>query len=319
MGEGMQGGRKLRVAVLMGGMSAEREVSLKTGSKVIEALDPARYEVFAVDPRPRAEGCGWLEALAREQVDVAFIALHGRFGEDGTIQGLLELLGIPYTGSGVLSSALAIHKIRSKQIYRSAGIPTPESVELERSMGAEATLERVASFPIPAVVKPSCEGSTIGITIVRDPEQMAPAIELAFRHDASVLVERFVSGVEITAAVVGNDHPQVLPLIEIVPRSGFYDYEMKYTPGATEEIVPARIAPEQTARAQELALQAHLALGCRGMSRTDMIVAKDGIWVLETNTIPGMTETSLLPRAAAGAGISFPALVERIIEHALER
>ena len=314
----MSDGRRLRVAVLMGGMSAEREVSLKTGTKVVQALDPARYEVITVDPRPRDEGCEWLETMAREQVDVAFIALHGRFGEDGTIQGLLELLGIPYTGSGVLSSALAIHKVRSKQIYRSAGIPTPESVELDRSMDAVAMREWMDNFPIPAVVKPSREGSTIGVTIVRSRDQMAPAVEMAFQHDASVLIERFVAGIEITASVLGNDHPQALPLIEIVPRSGFYDYEMKYTPGATEEIVPARISPEQTEQAQNLAIQAHLALGCRGVSRTDMIVAPDEIWVLETNTIPGMTETSLLPRAAAGAGISFTRLVERIIAHALE-
>lgn len=306
---------KLRVAVVMGGMSAEREVSLKTGAKVLAALDPDRYEAFVVDPRPRCESTAWLEALARERVDVAFLALHGRFGEDGTIQGLLELLGIPYTGSGVLSSALAIDKVKTKQIYRSAGIPTPECVVLERGSGAAA----VAGFPLPAVVKPSREGSTIGVSVVREPGEMEPALALAFQHDSEVLVERFVSGVEITAAVLGNREPQALPLIEIVPRSGFYDYEMKYTPGATEEIVPARIPPEATEEAQELARRAHQALGCRGMSRTDMIVAQDGIWVLETNTIPGMTETSLLPRAAQGAGIPFPRLVEMLIEFALEQ
>ncbi len=312
------GERRLRVAVIMGGLSAEREVSLKTGAKVMEALDPARFEAFAVDPRPRGESTAWLETLLRERVDVAFLALHGRYGEDGTIQGLLELLGIRYTGSGILSSALAINKIKAKQIYRQAGIPTPEFVALGGCTGDAALATCVEGFPLPAVVKPNREGSTIGVSIVREREELEPAIALAFGHDSEVLVERFVAGVEITAAVIGNSEPQVLPLIEIVPRSGFYDYEMKYTPGATEEIVPARLSPETTARAQELARQAHLALGCRGMSRTDMIVAEDGIWALETNTIPGMTETSLLPRAAQGAGIAFPRLVEMLIEFALE-
>ncbi len=309
----------MRVAVLMGGLSSEREISLRTGNKVLQALDPARFEAFAVDPRPRSESTAWIETLAREPIDVAFVALHGRFGEDGTIQGLLELLGIPYTGSGVLASALAIDKIRSKRMYQTAGIPTPEFLVVTAEERADPeTRARLEAFGLPAVVKPSREGSTIGLSIVRDAGQMEPALELAFRHDREVLIERFAAGVEITAAVLGNRDLQVLPLIEIVPRSGFYDYEMKYTPGATEEIVPARIAAEHTVLAQELARSAHLALGCRGVSRTDMIVADDGIWVLETNTIPGMTETSLLPRAAAAVGISFPRLVEMLIELALE-
>ncbi|MDH7571524.1 MAG: ATP-grasp domain-containing protein, partial [Armatimonadota bacterium] len=196
--------------------------------------------------------------------------------------------------------------------------PTPDFVAIRRSSFNGAKAAQVANFPLPAVVKPCREGSTIGISVVRQPAEMEPAVELAFRYDQEVLVERFVSGVEITAATLGNDTPWALPLVEIIPKSGFYDYEMKYTPGATEEIVPARISAAETARAQELAVAAHRALGCRGMARTDMIVAEDGIWVLETNTIPGMTETSLLPRAAAGAGISFPQLVEMLIEFALE-
>ncbi|MBI3946183.1 MAG: D-alanine--D-alanine ligase, partial [Armatimonadetes bacterium] len=224
----------------------------------------------------------------------------------------------PYTGSGVLASALAIDKIRSKAIYRDAGIPTPEFITLTADADAATRERAMASFPLPVVVKPCREGSTIGITIVRERARMLPALDLAFRYDAEALVERFIAGVEITGAVLGNGKPRALSLVEIVPRSGFYDYEMKYTPGATEEIVPARIPAEATARAKELATAAHHALGCRGMSRTDMIVAEDGIWVLETNTIPGMTETSLLPRAAAADGIPFPALVEMLIEFALE-
>jgi D-alanine-D-alanine ligase len=254
--------------------------------------------------------------------DVAFIALHGRYGEDGTIQGMLELLGIPYTGSGVLASALAMSKVMSKKVFRAEGIPTPDSWVLAHPDEMEPLLARHAAgverLPLPLVVKPNEQGSTIGITIVREEAELAPAIRTAFHHDSCVLLEQFVAGTEITAAVLGNRELEVLPLIEIVPQGGFYDYERKYTAGATDEIVPARIRPEETERARELAIQAHRALGCRGVSRVDMMVAPDGIWVLEVNTIPGMTPTSLLPRAAGAAGISFAQLLDRLIELALE-
>jgi D-alanine-D-alanine ligase len=257
-----------------------------------------------------------------DRPDVALICLHGRYGEDGTIQGMLELLDIPYTGSGVLASALAMSKVMAKKVYRVDGIPTPPDVTLRGRADAEAYLHALredrAPVACPAVVKPSAQGSTIGISIVRNPADMAAALDTALAYDEEVLVEQFVEGIEITGPVLGNRDLEALPLVEIVPSGGFYDYEAKYTPGATEEIVPARLTPEQTRLAQDLAMRSHRALGCRGFSRTDMLVAADGIWVLETNTIPGMTPTSLLPRSAAAAGISFPQLLDRMIQLALE-
>lgn len=343
----------------MGGTSAEREVSLSTGRQVLAALDPERYEAFPVDTAaiqtrglaapldPEAQpslGASSPEAAATLPVtmngisglpspadpplvggnrpDVALICLHGKFGEDGSIQGMLELLGIPYTGSGVLASALAMDKTMSKKIFQVEGIPTPPSVTVRGRREADAFLRDLlageARVGCPAVVKPSRQGSTIGISIVRGAEQMAAALDTALKFDSEVLIETFVEGMEITCPVLGNESLECLPLVEIVPNGGFYDYEAKYTPGATEEICPARLSPEQTRLAQELASRAHQALGCRGFSRTDMLVDAAGIWVLEVNTIPGMTPTSLLPRSAEAAGVPFAQLLDRMIALALE-
>lgn len=314
---------RTRVAVLMGGKSAEREVSLSTGRQVLEALDPGRYEAFPVDTAYlNLPPGGEAPLVGRGRPDVAFICLHGRFGEDGTIQGMLELLEIPYTGSGVLASALAMDKVMSKKMLALEGIPVPPGLTLRsRSEGEEYLLRfrgGEAEVRCPAVVKPSRQGSTIGITIVREPDQMAAALDVAFQYDDEVLVEKFIEGMEITGPVLGNADLQALPLVEIVPNGGFYDYEAKYTPGATDEIVPARLPAELTRQAQELAIRSHRALGCRGFSRTDMLVGEDGIYVLEVNTIPGMTPTSLLPRSADAAGISFAQLVDRMVQLALE-
>jgi D-alanine-D-alanine ligase len=345
---------RIRVAVLMGGRSAEREVSLSTGRQVLAALDPERYEAFPVDtaclgmslpsaserrldepgdasrtvPAISGDPFAGLPAPAeppfvgRNRPDVAFLCLHGAYGEDGTIQGMLELLNIPYTGSGVLASALAMSKAMSKKIFQVEGVPTPPSLNVRGRTEADAYLDALragtAAVSCPAVVKPSNQGSTIGISIVERPEDMAAALDTALAYDEEVVVETFIDGIEITGPVLGNAELACLPLVEIVPNGGFYDYEAKYTPGATEEIVPARLTPEQTREAQALAVKAHRALGCRGYSRTDMMVAKDAIWVLEVNTLPGMTPTSLLPRSAEAAGISFPQLVDRIIELTLE-
>ncbi len=341
---------RLKVAVLIGGRSAEREVSLSTGRQVLASLDRERYQAFAVDTGATVGATaglvpgeadvsstpGWLfgdnlagppaglSALLSGQLrpDVALICLHGRYGEDGTIQGLLELLDIPYTGSGVLSSALAMDKVMSKRVLRGAGIPTPADVvihglaDAERYRGAMAAGQ--VSFPLPVVVKPNRQGSTIGITIAHTQDQLTDALRTALAYDQEVLVEQFMSGMEITAPVLGNDDAECLPLIEIVPSSGFYDYEAKYTPGATDEIVPARLDPVRTAEVKEIALKSHNALKCRGFSRTDMMVDGNSVWVLEVNTIPGMTPTSLLPCSAAAAGISFPHLLDRMIALALE-
>jgi len=306
---------KIRVAVLMGGKSTEREVSLSTGGMILTSLDPEKYDAFPVDTADFGR-----ESLSFPTADVAFIALHGRFGEDGTIQGFLELLGIPYVGSGVLASALAMDKIMARRMMQFAGIPIPRGIEVREGADAAEVADRIGrELGYPAVVKPNRQGSTIGLSIVRDASEVPGALDLAFEYDADVLIEEFIEGTEITGAVLGNDDLQVLPLVEIVPEGGFYDYHAKYTPGATEEIVPARIPKKQYQVAEDLATACHCALGCRGMSRTDMMVRGDEVLVLELNTIPGMTPTSLLPRAARAAGIEFPDLLDKLISLALEK
>ncbi len=308
--------RKLTVALLAGGKSAEREVSLKSGDQVFRALDPSRYDVLRYDPRDD------LVRLARDasKIDVALIILHGRLGEDGTIQGLLDSLSIPYQGSGVLGSAIAMNKILSKQLYIQAGLPVAPHVVVDRN--DPATVDRVEeTLGFPVVVKPEHEGSSIGLSIARDRVDLPRALDLAWQYDRRCLVERFIAGTEITGGVLGNDDLQALPLVEIIPGDSyeFFDYEAKYTPGASHEVCPARISESMTRRAQELAVGAHRALYCRGYSRTDMIVSGEDLFVLETNTIPGMTQTSLFPQAAAAAGMDFSALMDRLIQLALER
>jgi D-alanine-D-alanine ligase len=307
---------KLRVALLAGGKSAEREVSLKSGEQVFQTLDKERYEVLRYDPRDD------LPRLAHDaaDIDVALIILHGRLGEDGTIQGFLDLLNIPYQGSGVLGSALAMNKILSKQLYRQAELPIAPFVVIDRT-GPEMASEALHQLGLPVVVKPEHEGSSIGLTIVRNADEFPKALETAWQYDRRCLVEKYVAGIEITGGVLGNDSLEALPLIEIVPSAGheFFDYSAKYTPGASEEICPARLSPALTAKAQDYAKRAHQALCCRGYSRTDMIVSDNEVFVLETNTIPGMTQTSLFPQAAAVAGMSFSRLLDRLIELALEK
>ncbi len=304
----------LRVAVVMGGTSSERDVSLRSGANMARALDRPGYLVTPVDftGDPAA-----LLAL-RGTVDVVVLALHGPVGEDGRVQALLELLGLPYTGSGVLASAAAMHKGVARALFRDAGIPVPPGLDLDLTVTTvdDAAADVRAALGVPCVVKPANEGSTIGISIVRDDAGLLPALTLAARYDTTLVVERFIVGMEISVPVLGVP-PTALPEIEIVPKTGFYDYENKYTPGATEEICPARLDDATRTLAAELALHAHAVLGCRSVSRTDIIVADDGLYVLETNTLPGMTDTSLLPLSARTAGISFPALLDRLIADAL--
>ena len=336
---------KLNVAVIMGGKSEERDISLVTGKAILAGLDPARYDAYPVDSaRIGAESLGpatlalpaqgsgderivELVALAsivtrngRRAPDVVFIALHGRFGEDGTVQGLLELLGLPYVGSGVLASALAMNKIMARKVFEAEGIPVPRAVAARRNDDFEAVADRCeGEIGYPLIVKPNEQGSTIGMEIARDRGELIHAVRLAAEYDRDILIEQLVRGVEITAGVLGNDEPEVLPLVEIVPASGFYDYDAKYTPGATEKIVPARIPADKYELAQDYARRAHLMLGCRGMSRADMIVTDAAVCMLEVNTIPGMTPTSLLPKAAQAAGIEFPDLLDRLVGYALEK
>lgn len=307
--------KKLTVALLSGGKSAEREVSLKSGDQVYQALNKEKYDILRYDPREE------LPRLAMDagKIDVALIILHGRMGEDGTIQGLLDSLQIPYQGSGVLGSALAMNKILSKQLYIQAGLPVSPHVVVDRKTPESCTLV-IEQLGLPVVVKPEHEGSSIGLSIAKSEQELSKALEDAWHFDRRCLVERFIPGVEITCGVLGNEVLEALPLVEIIPGEGhgFFDYQAKYTPGASREICPARLPEDIASRAREYGILAHRTLYCRGYSRTDMIVSGDDITLLETNTIPGMTQTSLFPQAAAAAGLPFPALLDRLIELAME-
>ena len=301
---------KRKIAVLMGGTSAERDVSLSTGKQILGALDETRYAFTSLDT---AEMTALLKSLAEDRPDVAVIALHGKGGEDGTLQGLLDLLSIRYTGSGVLASALAMDKAMSKRVLTAAGVLMPQDTTLRRG----ETL--VGEIALPCIVKPNALGSTIGMAIARTSAEISLAVEAAFGYDDTVLIEQFITGTEITVPILGNAELEVLPIVEIVPNGGFYDYEAKYTAGATDEIVPARISETLAVEARRIAQLCHQTLGCRGMSRTDMIITAEGqIYTLEVNTIPGMTPTSLLPRSAEAAGYSFAQLLDRLIALALD-
>jgi D-alanine-D-alanine ligase len=316
-GDIVSGKKRLRVALLAGGKSGEREVSLNGARGVEKALDSNKFEVKRYDPATD------LEALVADagRIDFAFILLHGLFGEDGTVQGLLDLLGIPYQGSGVLGSALAMDKNLAKEMYRLHDLPVAgwEMVDVHKGTTASKVIERLG---LPLVVKPVCQGSSIGMTIARTEADLADGINTAFAHDSRVMVEQFIAGREITAGVLGNDDPVALPLIEIIPGEGytFFDYNAKYKPGASKEICPALIDEGLTAKARQYGVAAHKALQLRGYSRTDMILTDQGqFYLLETNTIPGMTATSLFPQAAAEYGLDFPSLLERLIDLGMER
>ncbi|MBU0482389.1 MAG: D-alanine--D-alanine ligase [Proteobacteria bacterium] len=307
---------KLTVALLAGGRSSEREVSLKGGEEVYKALDKKRYEIRRYDP---ATDLGRLAAEAAE-IDVAFILLHGPFGEDGTMQGFLDMLDIPYQGAGVLGSAMAMDKHVAKLMYRQAGLTVPDWHTVEKG-GDWSGKEILAHLGLPLVIKPLSQGSSVGMSIVDNGDELGPALDKAFAFDRRVMIEKFIAGREITGGVIGNDEPIALPLVEIIPgdQYRFFDYEAKYQPGASREICPAEFDDLTTVRAQEFALAAHRALMLEVYSRTDMIVNDSGIYVLETNTIPGMTPTSLLPQAARAHGLSFPAFLDRLLELALEK
>jgi D-alanine-D-alanine ligase len=362
---------RIRVAVLVGGASAEREISLASGKMIADHLPRDRYEPILLDtlalmarnprlspelreraqalvtrrsdalPEPEdaalpsafqdqarsaaAAAAPATEALAltggARAVDVAFIGLHGAYGEDGTLQGMLELLGIPYVGSGVLASALAMDKAMAKKMMEAEGIPTPRGIRLGRAAFHEdrpAALRLAESAGVPAVVKPSRQGSSIGMSLVTRSDELAAALAEAFQYDSELLVEERVLGTELTVGVIGNRELTALPVVEIVSKRAFFDYRAKYDPELSEEICPARLPDEVTLAAQDLGLRAHRALGCRGLSRTDMILGERGLVVLEVNTLPGMTMSSLLPKAAAAAGIPFGELLHRLVQWALE-
>lgn len=288
-----------KTAVLMGGLSAERDVSLKTGNAVLQALLENGCNAVGVDVNHD------LPARLREiNAELAFICLHGRYGEDGTVQGLLEMMQIPYTGSGVMASSVAIDKVLTKQILLYHEISTPGFIAYRRGEDRQKVLSRCRHFPL--VVKPAREGSTIGITIARDKVQLEAGLNEALIHDDLVLIEDYIQGDEVTVSVL-NGEP--LPIIKIVPKGGFYDYESKYTPGQTEYILPAPLEAVLYNRLQETAVAACKTLSCRGAARVDFMVREKEFYCIEINTIPGMTETSLLPKAAAEAGVPFNELV----------
>lgn len=334
----------MRITVLMGGTSSERDVSLATGVRVTEALRSIGHEVQPVDPArgpvsddeyqamvsgtvvqtvpPSQEA---LRRMAREALprlvstlprpgdtDVVFLGLHGGSGEDGTIQSLLDLTGVPYTGSGHLASGLALDKDVSKHLFREGGVTTADWLM------APVTIEEVrARIGFPVIVKPANEGSTVGLSIVKDPAELQPAIDMALQFDEQVMVEQFIAGRELTVGILGE---MALPVGEIIPKHEIYDYECKYTPGMAEERFPADLTASEATRIQQEALAAFRALKLSGYARIDFRMSENGtFFCLEANTLPGMTQTSLIPQAAAAAGISFPELCDRIVQLALDR
>jgi D-alanine-D-alanine ligase len=293
-----------KVAVLLGGKSAEREVSLMSGGAVLEALKCGGVDAHAFDPKLRG-----FDQLIKERFDRAFIALHGRYGEDGTMQGALEQIGLRYTGSGVMASALAMDKWRTKLIWQQAGVPTPPSLLVNAASDVDALVKQLG---LPLIVKPVHEGSTIGLTKVTRADQIRAAVAAALKHDSFVLAEKFIEGKELTASILGE---QALPLIHIEPAGEMYDYHAKYVSDETQYHCPSGLPAAQEAEIQRIALQAFKIVGCRGWGRVDVMLDAQGKpWLLEVNTSPGMTSHSLVPMAAKAAGISFDQLVLRILE-----
>ncbi len=309
---------KKKIGVLMGGLSAERDVSLKSGEAVLKALKDMGYNAAAIDVgRDLAEG------LKQEKIEFAFIALHGRYGEDGAVQGMLEIMGIPYTGSGIMASALGMNKIFSKKIFEFHKLPVGPSMVLEKK-DLESEVRRQKSedrsqrmgFGFPIVIKPVAEGSSVGISIVSEEKGLKDALDLAFKYGKEIIIEKYIKGREIQVGILGE---RALGAIEIIPKRQFYDYEAKYTPNMSEHIFPARLPEKTYNEVLELGLKAHRVLGCRGYSRVDMLIDSDSRpFLLEVNTLPGMTDVSLLPEIAKGVGIDFNRLVEMILMEALK-
>lgn len=341
--------KKIKIAVLMGGHSAERDVSLATGTGVINGLRTAGYNAIGIDTALGAnqlseekinelsrieENPPSTNELAKldvdttiqtvsspdlKNVDVVFIALHGGIGENGTIQALLDMVGIPYTGSGVLASAAAMDKVTAKRIVSAAGITTADyfykdSDAIHDMNGLIKTINDSIGFPV--VIKPNDQGSSVGLNIAQSPSDLKSMVDTAKEYSDKVLFEKYIAGRELTVSILGD---QALPVAEVIPKDGFYDYHHKYTPGLADKVVPAPLSDEETAEIQRLGLAAFKALGCQGYARVDFRYSEDKKWYfLEANTLPGMTQTSLVPKAAKAAGIEFPELLERIVEIALD-
>jgi len=306
---------KLRVALIAGGWSREREISLKSGEFVYNGLDKDKYEVKRYDPSKDL-----LELIKdSKNIDLALIFLHGKIGEDGSIQGLLDLLNLPYVGSGVLASALAMNKAVSKELFRCAGLKVPKEMVLFRNqdIDPDAILSILGK---PVVIKPVAEGSSIGLNICHEKEKIVEAITDTLATNSEVMIEEYIGGREVSCAVLGNREPEALPVVEIIPQKEyhFFSYTAKYLPGASKEICPAPLSRDVYEKVQSSAIKAHCLLGCRNFSRSDMIVRAKDVYILETNTLPGMTENSIFPLAARTAGLSFSSLLDRLIELAFE-
>lgn len=311
----------MRVAVILGGQSVEREVSLHTGENVIEALREKGHEPVGLDV---TDDLG--VRLREARPECVYVALHGRFGEDGAMQGLLEIMGLPYVGSGVLASALGMDKLLSRRLFVDEGLLCPRyrvirTGEVAAKGIGEAAREVTTEFGLPLVVKPNNQGSAVGVTIARQEGEVERGISEALALGDVALIEEYLSGPEITVAVIGNSEARALPVIEIVPKKPFYDYDAKYTPGMSQHVIPARLTPEATSEAQAAALRAYEILGCRDFARVDFLMdERSGRPVLlEVNTLPGMTSTSLVPDAARAVGVEFPDLVDRLVRMAVER
>lgn len=312
---------KPKIAVLMGGHSLERDISFQSGKRVAAALKKLGYRVASIDVDEHIA-----THLRKERPDLCFISLHGRFGEDGAIQGLLEIMGLPYTGSGILASVLGMDKSLSKDFFVAEDIPTPDFVALStgavKELGAALVIKDItARLGLPLVVKPSNQGSAQGINFVKNESEMTSALLGAFSFSDKIILERFVQGTEIAVSVLGEERAHALPPVEIAPKKGHFDFEAMYTMGATDYFIPARLPAGKIKEIQKTAVKAHKTLGCRDFSRVDFIIEKKtGIpYVLEINTIPGLTETSLFPMAAAEAGLDFTELIGKIVKTALTR
>ena len=337
--------KKANVAVLMGGKSAEHEISLSSGREVVRNLDSKKYNVLPIVISK--DGISWqigdrkqffldspagvklqtqkskiqtsdrsdhVSIIKDNKVDVVFIALHGPNGEDGTIQGFLELLGVFYTGSGVLASALGMDKISSRKLFTQAGLDVPVYILLSKKDFPNIIFKK---FKLPIFIKPSNQGSSVGVSKIAKKFDLKKALKLAFGYSDLVIIEEYLKGREITVPILGNDNPTALPVVEIISKTDFFDYKAKYDEKLCDEIVPARVGKKLTNDAQKAAIFAYQTLGCRGFGRVDMIIKDKKIYVLEVNTIPGLTPVSLFPKSAAAAGISYPKLLDKIIEFAI--
>jgi D-alanine-D-alanine ligase len=342
---------KKRVVVLMGGKSPEHEVSLVTGREVVRHLDKRKYQILPVvisqdgerwqlqspqqillhspagveeiNHQKKIEGGKALlpkgESLPLKlgrEVDLVFLAMHGPYGEDGTIQGMLELAGIPYTGAGILASGLGMNKMMFKKVMKQEGIPIPDYLVFRKEDSISKILKK---FKLPLVVKPGDQGSSVGVSLVHNKKELGPALKMAFEYSSKILIEEYLKGIEVSCGVLGNEDPMALPVIEIIPKREFFDYQAKYDETQCDEIVPARISKQLIKRVQDLAIQVFEAIECQGFGRVDMIIAEGKPYVLEINTIPGLTPVSLFPKEAAAAGITYSQLLDRIIELALEK